>query len=166
MEQLQGTSPQHFEPTSQGCHILTLNSKGVPLGNSQKMTIPDYQLNISAGCSLSLLQVPLVHMNPFCSTFYVPLLPLRFLKVSKGSKGISQIHLNEHELPHGTWNSCKGHPLNILSPPARVAILWPWEAREGMRGSENPKSPWTYLMAAPHFVCWNQPTFFLYYCLR
>ena len=129
MEQLQGTSPQHFEPTSQDCHILTLNSKGVPLGNSQKMTIPDYQLNISAGCSLSLLQVPLVHMNPFCSTFHVPLLPLRFLKVSKGGKGTSQIHVNEHKLPQGIWNSCKAHPLNILSQPTRVAIYWPWTAR-------------------------------------
>ena len=117
MEQLQGTSPQHFEPTSQGCHILTLNSKGVPLGNSPKISIPDYQLKISTGCSLSLLQVPLVHLNPFCCTFYVPLLPLRVLKVSKGSKGTSQIHVNEHKLPQGTWNSCKAHPLNILSPP-------------------------------------------------
>ena len=103
MEQLQGTSPQHFEPTSQGCHILTLNSKGVPLGNSQKISIPDYQLKISTGCSLSLLQVPLVHLNPFCCTFYVPLLPLRFLKLSKGSKGKSQIHLNQHELTQGAW---------------------------------------------------------------
>ena len=103
MEQLQGTSPQHFEPTSQGCHILTLNSKGVPLGNSPKISIPDYQLKISTGCSLSLLQVPLVHLNPFCCTFYVPLLPLHFLKLSKGSKGTSQIHLNQHELTQGAW---------------------------------------------------------------
>ena len=44
-------------------------------------------------------------------------------KGSKGSKGTSKAHQNEHELHQGTWNSCKAHPPDILSPSARVAIF-------------------------------------------
>ena len=98
-----GTVARHISPT------FWAHQPGLPYfdpeqqGNSPKISIPDYQLKISTGCSLSLLQVPLVHLNPFCCTFYVPLLPLRFLKLRKGSKGKSQIHLNQHELTQGAW---------------------------------------------------------------
>ena len=122
------------------------------------MKILDHQLKILSGCSLSLLQMPLIHLSPFCCTLYVPLLPLRFLKVSKGSKGISQIHLNEHELPHGTWNSWTSP--QYFEPTSQSCHTLTLRSKRGDEGIRKPKISVDLLNGSPS-LCLLKPTNFL-----
>ena len=75
-----------------------------------------HQVKTLAECALSLIHVPLGELSPFCCAFNVPLLPLLPLANRKGSKGTLKAHQNGLKSLKGTWNSCKAHSPDILSP--------------------------------------------------
>ena len=75
-----------------------------------------YQVKTLGECALSLINVPLGDLSPFRCAFNVPLLPLLSLANRKGSKGTLKAHQNGLKSLKGTWNSCKAHSPDILSP--------------------------------------------------